>query len=170
MRRLSPLALPGYAVCLWLLIFPAVDVLAVALPLSPTMPEWRYSLVEVTSRSLMTPMLGMFGILILASVFEHEGALRGLRILAWAAAVMFVMAMGSFVVDSMGLRGEVRRGMAPVFGGPWFAALAKLLLSIFILVMIARGAGAQPEDRGSSRKGTDDAPSPASVKPAKVIQ
>jgi hypothetical protein len=124
---------------LWLVVFSVVDVLALALPLSPTMPEWRYSLIEVMSRSLMTPMLGLFGILLLASVFNHEGMLRALRVLAWIGAGLLVVALGIFIVDSMGLRGEVRRGMAPVFGGAWFAADAKIVLSILILALVARG-------------------------------
>lgn len=153
MPRLSRLAVPGYAVCLWLMLFPLLDALALAIPPAPTQVEWRYSLTELLSRSLMTPMLGTFGILILSSTFEHDGMRRFIGWASWAGSAVVVGLLAMFMVDSMGLRAGVREGLFPVFSGPWFGASAKLSLALVILVLVARGArGPIPAEAGATEE------------------
>lgn len=144
MRRLSRLSLPGYAVCAWLLFFPLLDVFALAIPPAPTQVEWRYSLTELLSRSLMTPMLGAFGMALLASYFEHAGVRRLVGLLASIGAVLLVALLAAFAVDSLGLRGAERAGLVPVFSGPWLAAFVKLLLATVVLGLVARSARGAP--------------------------
>lgn len=159
MRRLSRLALPGYAVCLWLLFFPLLDTLALAIPPAPAEVEWRYSLTELLSRSLMTPMLGVFGLMLLASVFEHDGMRKFVGLVAWIGVALTVLLLGVFAFDSVGLRGGVRQGLAPVFSGPWIAAVVKLAVAAVVLFLVASASrGPLPEadpteDRGDGGKG-----------------
>lgn len=146
--RLSRLAPPGYAVCLWLVVFPFVDAFALALPPAPMQAEWRYSLTELLSRSLMTPMLGAFGWVVLSSVFEHEGMRRLMATLAGLGAAVLVLLLGLFALDSVALLGVTRRGLAPVFGGPWIAAVVKLTLAIGVLLLLARTGRGDPARGG----------------------
>ncbi len=146
MRRYSALALPGYAVALWLIVFPLVDLITLALPLSPTIVEWRYSLTELLSRSLMTPVLGVFVAMVLATTFRHRRAASALRVIAAAGAVALLSLLLVFMVDSIGLRGgELRRGLAPLFGGAWLAAVGKVTLALTTLALLARVAGTASE-------------------------
>ena len=165
MRTLAKLSLPGYAMCLWLLFFPLLDTFVLAFPPAPTDVEWRYSFVEVLSRSLMTPMLGTFGLLLIASTSEHDVVRRLVGFIAALAAVLLVVVLAVFLLDSIRLGDGVRAGMAAVFGGPWFAAIGKLILASVLLSLVARGAQRPPaEEEGREEKAKRKGTKPLAVK------
>jgi hypothetical protein len=152
MTRLSRIALPGYAVCAWLMLFPLVDALLLTFPLTPSLDRWRYSGAVVLSRSLMTPCLGLVLAFALAIALDHERMQRAIKVVSGAMTAMIVLVTGVFLKDSIGLGGRAApaSGLAAPFGAGWALSLMKLLFFILVLALLTGAAGTE---RGSASAG-----------------
>lgn len=136
------LAVPGYAVCAWLVLAPLLDATALILPPSLGVPEWRYSMATVLSRAVMTPMLGLFLFHALAWALEHPAAHRFVSAVAVVGTVTLVALLGTFLVDSIGMSTPATELIVPVFGLQWVLALIKLSFSVAFFALLALSARA----------------------------
>lgn len=142
MTDLSRLSIPAYAVCTWLVVFTAVDALLTALPLSPSMAVWRYSLGSHLMQYMLSPMIGVFLALVISTVLEHQGVLRAVSFLSGLAGVGLLMFSVVFIMDSLALRGAEQQGVIPPFSLRWGVVMMKLSLSVLVAGAVFRSARA----------------------------
>ena len=146
MPSVRRLALPGYAVCMWLVFFPLIDALSLAIPLAPAVAEWRYSLTVLLSQTMMTPLVGLFVGLILAAVFDHKGLHKLLAGLSVIGVLGLLVGIAVFMKDSSALQGVERQGLMPAFSMAWTVAFAKLLFATVFLSVTGWTARALASD------------------------
>lgn len=142
MPHLSRLALPTYAVCLWLVLFSAIDAALLTLPLSPTMAMWRYGLARLVNLYLLSPMIGIFLALVLAVVFEHSRVLKAVSMISGLAAIIMLVLTIVYFVDSFAMRGVEQQGLIPPFTGRWALDLVKLIFGAGLFGVFATAARA----------------------------
>lgn len=130
-------ALPGYALCAWLVLLPVADALALMLPLVPGDVAWRYAMASIMSRALMTPLLGVFCATVVASVFGHQRIHRVIAGVSVLGSLGLVLILALFLVASPTIAAEAAGGQLPAFGVRWALAVMKLVFGIAFLGLAA---------------------------------
>ena len=113
----------------------------------------------------MTPVLGIFGMLLLASTFDHAAMKGLLRRASLAGGAVLVLVLAVFMADSVGIaaRPPRRPGLGPPYGAMWFVATFKLLLGSGILILVALATSRPPEPAAARATRGDLADSPPPV-------
>lgn len=131
------LASPAYAMAAILVAFPTAEVVLSLIPWRFGVTAWRFSAVGLLSRALMTPMLGVLMLAGLAILLGHRRFLRVLSVLSILGAAVLLVALGTFVLDALEMRGQVRPELKRAFDTASLQAAVKLLISAVWLGMLA---------------------------------
>ncbi len=107
MAQTKQLAAPTYLVGFALLLIPPIDTMMQLIPLRLQDPRWRFGWFGLISNSLMLALAGLLVVFVAANVFEHRRLQRVLGIIAAVAAVLFLIALGMFALDTLQLRKEI---------------------------------------------------------------
>jgi hypothetical protein len=106
---------PGYAIALLLIAFPLADLVTNIWPLRPGAVEWRFGTVGLLSGFILTPLLGIVGVIAVAAALGHRGVLRLVAVVSLGLAAATVATLGLFALDWLQMRStveaEVRQGL-----------------------------------------------------------
>jgi hypothetical protein len=137
MNRNRLLMWPGYLIAASLIFIPLLDTMISALPLRPGAVDWRFGAIGLFSRATMTPLLGLFIVLLLATYFEQHRVIRVASILCGVLALVIVASVILFGLDALQMRRQVRPEAKRTFDVASALALFKYLWTWIVLVLIA---------------------------------
>jgi hypothetical protein len=101
LRPLRSLAPAFYLVAALLLLFPAVDFISDAWPFRPDAVGWRYGVAGGISTYVLLPILGLLLASITAAWLNQHVVSRWLSLIGWIGAVLLLLALGGFLLDSL---------------------------------------------------------------------
>jgi hypothetical protein len=104
-----------YTVLFVAAFIPIVDLVATALPLSPRSVLWRFGAVGLAATALGTALVVSTMIYLIAAVTAHRGMLLTIMILTAFAGLITLVGAGSFVLDSIQMRPNVKPEAAAKF-------------------------------------------------------
>lgn len=167
-KRYHPgLVLATYLVAVLLVAIPWTDTLARVLPARADEVAWRFGALGLSSRALMTPLLGLVLIAGTAVARGHRRVLRALAVVAGLAAATCTVAAGIFALDSLQMRGQVDPEIVQEFDISTVPALVKMVLVAVTLVPLSVGAWKSADAVGAGRRagwGRDQRP-PIAMRP-----
>jgi MFS family permease len=137
MNQFRFLALPGYALGVFLLLMPLIDTLVSAWPPRPGVIGWRFGAVGLYSNAFLTPLVGVILLLVLAKAMEHRKVIRLLSILTAIAAVFVLGALAVFILDALQMRAAVRAEAKTTFDRASALAMVKYLVTAVILALFS---------------------------------
>jgi chromate transport protein ChrA len=135
MNRYRFLMWPGYLIAASLIFIPLLDTVLSTLPWRPGAVDWRFGATGLFSRAAMTPLLGVFVVLLLATYFEQHRVIRVVAILCGAMAVAIVAAVILFGLDAIQMRRQVRPEAKRALDVASALALFKYLWTWIVLVL-----------------------------------
>jgi hypothetical protein len=98
------MAAPLYAVAAMLVLFPVADVgTQLGWQASPLTLNWRTGVVGLVGSALLTPTFGMVLALVTAHLFGHRWMQSALGVLAAVGAIVLLLVLGLFTLDSIQL-------------------------------------------------------------------
>jgi hypothetical protein len=100
---------PGYAIALLLIAFPLGDLAVNVWPFRLGLVEWRFGTVGLLSGFVLTPLLGIVGLVVVATALEQQRVLRVVAIVNLVAAVATLVILVVFGLDWI----QMRSGTAP---------------------------------------------------------
>jgi hypothetical protein len=154
--RFKYLALPGYFIAILMIVVPVVETALGVLPLRMSEVSWRFGAVGLMSRAALTPVIALFGALVLATVLEQR---RAQRIIGFIAAILGVLLLGIvllFTIDGIQMSGVVRPEGKKALIFATTEALVKFSLFTIALFVLARAALKSTSARVSTQKSKKD--------------
>ena len=128
---------PAFMTAALLIMVPALDWLQAVWPMRPSEASWRVIAVGLTSRVLITPLLGLLMAHALALYLNSRSTLRALAVLNAFVALLFIAALGIFALDAL----QVRTSVAPLSRDTYelgvLMTIAKLVLALPLIVVLA---------------------------------
>lgn len=121
LRRLAPAA---YCIAALLVGISLVDYLGNAWPFLPGDVHWRYQVVGMLSTYLLSPLLGLLIASIVAAWMPHPLVSRLIGILAVLAALLVLLGLVSFFLDTV----QVRSAASP--DAKWVTTTSFVLASV----------------------------------------
>ncbi len=101
---LRAIARPGLYFAVLLIVLPAVDFTTNVWPLRFGDVQWRFGAIGLLAGFTLTPLLGIFGALLAASLLELTAVQRVIAFLSVALAAILVLALPLFVLDWLQMR------------------------------------------------------------------
>jgi hypothetical protein len=140
MSRIRSLAVPAYLMAALLVLFPLGDTLLTVWPLRLGTVSWRFGAVGIFSRAMMTPLLGLLLALAVAALAKHSRARRGIALLAGLQALVLLIVIPLFALDTLQMRSQVRpEALAGVDVASTIAATKLLLTAVVAAALCAAG-------------------------------
>jgi hypothetical protein len=136
LRRIAPGA---YFVAALLFLITLVDYLGNAWPFRPGEVDWRYGVVGMISTYLLSPLLGCLIASATAAWLPQPRVSRLLGVLLWIGALLLLVALASFVLDSLQVRGAAAPAARWVTTTSFLLASAKILAAAIGLMILGRG-------------------------------
>ncbi len=118
------------------MLTPLLDVLARTWPIRITEVGWRFGATGIVLNTLVTPLLGIFIAIAVASLLGHRPAVRVLSILCWVIAGLLAISVGMFMLDSLQVRGEVATQNRGQFTAPTTKAIILGIVSTIVVVWL----------------------------------
>lgn len=135
-RPLRSLAPACYIIAALLLLLPASDYLIDAWPFRPDVVDWRYGVEGLISNYVLSPLLGLLLASVTAAWLNQTAVLRWLSLLAWIGAVLLVLVLGGFLLDSLHVRGGAPADARWVTTSSFVLAAAKILVAALTLIIL----------------------------------
>jgi len=135
-RRLAPAAHCTAAV---LILIPTVDYISSALPFRPSAADWRFETLGMISTHLLSPLMGFLLASATAAAVPQPRVSRVIGVLIWVGAIVLLMALGGFVLDSLQVRNAAPAGTRFVSQTAFVLAAAKILLGAVTLMVLGVG-------------------------------
>jgi hypothetical protein len=130
------LRLPTYVVAALLSVVPIVEVFVNSLPIRISDPSWRLAVVAVATSAATTVLLSLLLVFVVGILADRVGALWFVGAACGCIALLSVIAAGSFALDALQMRGQVKEAMAARYNIASLWALAKIgLASVASLVL-----------------------------------
>ena len=136
LRRLAP---ASYCTAALLLLLPMMDYLGNAWPFRPSAADWRYDVLGMISTHLLPPLLGLLLAIVTAAALPHPRVSRILGVLVWLGAVVLLLALGGFVLDSLQVRNAAPADARWVTKTSFLLASAKILAAAVALMVLGVG-------------------------------
>jgi hypothetical protein len=157
LRRLAPAV---YCIAALLLLLPMIDYLGNAWPFRPGAVDWRYGVVGMISTYLLSPLLGLLVASMTAAALEQERVSRVLGVLVWIGAVLMLVALAGFLLDSLQVRSAAPANARWVTTTSFLIASGKILAAAVTLMILGVGnlRAAREMRTGAPRKGQGPAP------------
>ncbi|MEO8448385.1 MAG: hypothetical protein ABI647_01270 [Gemmatimonadota bacterium] len=114
-RRLTGLTGAGYFVAFLLVALSLFDFALTLWPFQPSDPSWRYGSMGLLSGFLLTPMLGSLLATFIAGFAGHNRTFKTLGILNAIGALILLILLISFALDSIQVRRETSPEAREVF-------------------------------------------------------
>ena len=135
-RRLRIL---GYLVMTTMTIVQLIDVVIRAMPFRVQSPAWRLGVVGLAANAVGTPMLSFLVILAIAVWAGDRGVVYLMAVLSALAAVLCVLATGTFALDALQMKSQVQLGLARQYdiASFWLAARVVIAAVIFLVFGIS---------------------------------
>lgn len=149
------LVLATYMVAALLVVIPLSDTATRVLPARFGDTAWRFGALGLTSRAVMTPLLGLLLAVAVAAVARHRWVLRTLAVLSGLGAILVAVSAAIFALDSLQMRGQVQAEALQNFDFSTVPALGKLLAAPVVLVPLGIGAWRSARAEGAKRRTTD---------------
>ena len=127
--RLAPVA---YTIALLLVAIPIFDSAMSVAPFHPGNAQWRFGFFGLMSNALLIPTVGVLLAVVAALTYEHEGAQKALWVGSWLMAVLLLIAMVAFSLDSLQTRSHVRPEVQASFVMASVTGLLKLLATAVV--------------------------------------
>ncbi|MEP6618273.1 MAG: hypothetical protein ABJE47_03115 [bacterium] len=131
--RLAPVA---YVIAFLLVIVPLFDSIMGVAPLHLGNAQWRFGAFGMLSNSLVFPFVGLLIAVAVSMAFEHEGMQKFLWVTCWLAAVVLVLSVIFFALDSVQTRTHIRADIQTSFEIASWTALVKLFLGAVVFGMM----------------------------------
>jgi hypothetical protein len=145
MAQHRQVAVPAYLVALAFLLIPPIDALMQALPPRMHDPKWRFGIFGLESNALMLPMAGLLIAFMATVFFEHRLFQKVLGILSALAAILLIVALGFFALDSLQLHSEVKAAAQLAYKVASLTAVLKSILGILTLGAFAYASFKAPK-------------------------
>jgi hypothetical protein len=129
MQNSRYLAWPAYLVALAMILIPLADSWTTLFPWNLGDARWRFGAVGLISNALMIPLAGLLVAFTIAWVREQRGVMRAIGLVGFLGALLCVLALGSFALDSLQTRSQVRAEMRLSFNVASITAAIKTLLA-----------------------------------------
>jgi hypothetical protein len=141
-----PVLAAAYPMAALLVLVPALEVTAGAWPFQPGDLSWRFGILGIVLKTLVTPVLGITLAMAVAALLEHRRLVRALAALSFVLAAVTAAGAVLFLMDFLQLRAMVspatRQGMQ-------VASFTALLLAALVApVCAALGIGGWRAGRG----------------------
>ncbi len=107
-EALRRLVVATYAVALFFVLSPIVDVVTNAWPINVGSEQWRFGFAGIASNYLVSALFGAMLAALLAAATGSRIMLRVIAALSIAAAVVLLVLVVGLLLDSIQLYGEVR--------------------------------------------------------------
>jgi hypothetical protein len=105
--RRDSLVKAGYLIALLLVLVPLLDAGIRTGRVRLGDEGWRFGTLGILFNTLVTPLLGVFLAMVVATQLEHRRVLKVVAGVVGVAAGLAVIALGGFVLDYVQLRGSV---------------------------------------------------------------
>lgn len=154
--RFKYLALPGYLIAILMIVVPVVETALGVLPLRMSEVSWRFGAVGLMSRATLTPIIALFGALVLSTVLEQRNVQRTIGFVAAILGVILLAVALLFTIDAIQMAGVVRPEgkKALIFAST--EALVKFSLFTIALFVLARAALKSTATRVAGQKSKKD--------------
>jgi hypothetical protein len=136
MTESRQIAVPAYLVSLALILIPLADVMTTLFPWRVMDARWRFGAVGLISNALLLPMAGLLIAYVAATILNHATTRRVLGILGLLGALVGVVALGMFALDSLQTRASVAPAMRTSFMVATLAASIKTIVATITFVAI----------------------------------
>ena len=144
------LSLPAYLVAIAMILIPLTDSFTTLFPWNVGDSRWRFGAVGLISNALMIPLAGLLIAFTVASIREQRAVLRTIGVVGFIGALLCLLALVSFALDSLQTRSQVRPEMQASFAIASITAGIKTLLAGATL--FAFGISGWKASRSTSRK------------------
>ena len=131
---------PAYVILLVAMMAYLSDFVVAVLPPRMSVAQWRFGAVGTLSNSAVAPLLLALLAYVVAVASSDRTVLRVISVLSAFAAFFMILALGSFVLDSLEMRSRLTPGQTMRFVAVSGQVVAKLLLETFGSVVLARGS------------------------------
>lgn len=135
-RPLRSLAPAFYIVAVLLLLLPAVDYIADAWPFRPDALDWRFRVGGDISAYVLSPLLGLLLASATAAWLNQPAVSRWLSLVAWIGAVLLVLILSAFALDSLPVRSAAPEGARWVTTKSFGIAAVKIGVAAFTYVIL----------------------------------
>jgi hypothetical protein len=136
LRRLAPAV---YCIAALLLLLPMMDYVGNAWPFRPGAVDWRYGVVGMISTYLLSPLLGLLTASVTAALLEQHRISRLIGVLVWIGAIVLLMALGGFLLDSLQVRSAAPANTRWVTTTSFLIASTKILAAAVTLMILGVG-------------------------------
>lgn len=136
LRPLRSLAPACYIVAALLLLLPAVDYIGDAWPFRPDVLDWRYRVEGDISAYVLSPLLGLLLASATAAWLNQPAVSRWLSLVAWIGAVLLMLVLSAFVLDSLPVRSAAPEGSRWVTTRSFVIAAVKIGVAAFTYVTL----------------------------------
>jgi hypothetical protein len=132
LRRLRIL---GYLVMATMTLVQIIDVVIRAMPFRIQSPAWRLGVVGLAANAVGTPMLAFLVILAIAVWAGDRGVVYLMAVLSALAAVLCLLATGTFALDALQMKSQVQAGFARQYdiASFWLAARVVVAAGVFLV-------------------------------------
>jgi hypothetical protein len=137
MRYEQKVVLPAYALALIMIFFPVIDFVLQVWPPVLQQSSWRFGAVGIVSRLLITPFLGLFVILVVATWREHLRVLQAFTLLNALLVLVFLALAVVFTLDGLEVRALVTPETATRFDLTALVGLFKLSVAPALSLLYA---------------------------------
>jgi hypothetical protein len=149
---------PGYLIAASLIFIPLLDTALPTLPPRLGDVGWRFGTAGLFSRAAMTPLLGLFIVLLLATYFRQRRVIRVVAILCGVLSLAIVAGVVLFGLDAVQMRRQVRPEALRSFDVASVLAVFKYLWAWLVLVIVAvlglKASRTDGSDRGARVEAT----------------
>lgn len=141
-----PVLAAAYPMAALLVLVPALEVTAGAWPFQPGDLSWRFGILGIFLKTLVTPLLGITLAMTVAALLEHRRVVRALAVLSLVMAAVTAAGAVLFLMDFLQLRAMVNPATRQ---GVQVASLTALLLAALVApACAALGLGGWRASRG----------------------
>lgn len=136
LRRIAPAA---YCIAALLLLLPMADYIGNIWPFRLGAVDWRYGVVGMVSTYLLSPLLGCLIASVIAAWMPQPKVSRTLGVLSWLGAILLLLALGGFMLDSLQVRSAAPADARWVTTTSFLLASAKILAAAVTLIVLGVG-------------------------------
>lgn len=153
LRRLRA---PGYLIIGLAAILPLSDLISTVWPPHAGQLMWRFGTVGLGASAIGVPLFLMFLLFALAAVLGDSRVILTIAIVSAVIALLLVLGVGAFTLDTLQMRGGVSPSAMPRFKAASGQALVKLLLHAISATVLAISAFrvARGDRKESGRSGS----------------
>ncbi len=118
------------------MLTPLLDAVTRTWPIRLAEVGWRFGATGIVLNTLVTPLLGIFIAIAVASFLGHRPVVKVLSIACWVLGGLLVLSIAMFVLDSLQVRGEVAEQNRGQFTAPTAKAIILGLISAIVAIWL----------------------------------